>query len=141
MSPIDLLIAVFDCLVDSSELYHNKLFKEENMKISKLLDKISSDDHGNRKLQQWFQPHIVGAGCTMISMEMNTFTKSISVVGTSMITTTFIDSWTFDSSANHSTPVLWQFLLTATQTELTKEKNKIKNPEKVCYFASISDSI
>ncbi len=141
MSPIDLLIAVFDCSVDSSELYHNELFKEENTKISKLLDKISSDDHGNRKLQQWFQPHIVGAGCTMILTEMNTFTKSISVVGMSVITTTFIDSWTFDSSANHPTPVLWQFLLTATQMELTKKKNRIKNPEKVCYFASISDSI
>ncbi|PBK62309.1 hypothetical protein ARMSODRAFT_1061495, partial [Armillaria solidipes] len=76
-------------------------------------------------------PHVVGAGCTMISTEMNTFTKSLSVVGTSAITTAFIDSWTFDSSINHPTPVLRQFLLTAAQTELAKEKNKIKNPEKI----------
>ncbi len=33
MSPIDLLIAVFDCSVDSSELYRNELFKEENTKF------------------------------------------------------------------------------------------------------------
>ena len=50
LSPVDLLIAVFDSLVDSNELYRNELFKEENMKIAKLLDTISHDDRGNWKL-------------------------------------------------------------------------------------------
>ena len=74
----------------------------------------------------------LGIFCDIINDEMNTVKGVEKLPGLAAITPEFIKSWSVPGCRELAPTLLTQILLSAAETRLAKEKNKIKSPVAVC---------
>lgn len=124
LSPFDLMVE----LLDDSNLkywaYRNELYKEENKKLSEILELIFSNAPGKEKLTEWMLPHALEVICGKVSDEMDVVQEAERLPGLDAITPEFIKAWRV-SGHQEKAPCLFEILSAAAET---KEKNKKKSP-------------
>jgi hypothetical protein len=107
--------------------YRNELYKEENKKLSKILELIFSNASGNEKLTEWMLPHALEVIRSKVSDEMDVVQEAEKLPGLDAITPEFIKAWRV-SGHQEKAPFLFEILLAAAETASAKEKNKKKSP-------------
>ena len=128
LSPFDLMVE----LLDDSNLkywaYRNELYKEENQKLSEILDLVFLNGPGKEKLMEWMLPHALEVVCSKVSDEMDVVQEVEKLPGLDAITPEFIKAWRV-SGHQEIAPFLFKILLAAAETASAKEKNKNQAPE------------
>ena len=123
LSPFDLMIE----LLDDSNLkyweYRNDLYKEENKKLSEILELVFSNASGKESLTKWMLPHALEVICGKVSDEMDVVQEAENLPGLDAITPEFIKAWRV-SGHQEKAPYLFEILLAAAETASAKEKNK-----------------
>ncbi|KAF8267780.1 hypothetical protein EI94DRAFT_1700716 [Lactarius quietus] len=110
LSPFDLVLEVLDESNAEYSGYCTSLYKENNTKLSRILDHIAVTDSGERKLRSFMGPRTLDIVCKTIEDEMDTIAKGESLPGLSTISPNFIKSW-----------MIAYVLRRAAQTSLAKE--------------------
>ena len=110
-------------------------YKEGNKKLYKILDAVLLSGPGKSKLRTWMQqPVTVNLFCDVIMQEMNNVQKAELLPGITAITHEFIKNTI--SPHQELAPSLLNVLSTMAWTTIAKEKNKIKEPDMVCFLVS-----
>jgi hypothetical protein len=119
LSPFDLMVE----LLDDSNLkhcaYRNELYKEENIKLSEILELIFSNASGKEKLTEWMLPHALEVICGKVSDEMDVVQKAKKLPGLEAITPEIIKAWRV-SGHQEKAPCLFEILLAAAETASAK---------------------
>lgn len=130
LSPFDLVLEVLDEYQPKYSSYQVEFYKENNQKLTLLLNKISSNTNGRRKICSWIESSGLDLVCEIVSKEMDEVQKAEKVSTLTSITPDFIKSWDISGRADMA-PCMTQILLSAAETRLAHEKNKIKTPDAV----------
>lgn len=135
LSPFDLVLEVLDEYKPQYKAYQVEFYKESNQKLSIILDRIAGNPTGRIKLSTWIKgPGGLGVVCEIISDEMDDVQKAENLSGgLTSITPEFIKSWSISGHSDLA-PTLTQILLSADETSLAHERNKIKTPDAVSVF-------
>jgi hypothetical protein len=134
LSPVDLLIDVLDSSNGKHQSYRDELYKTDALKLHVLLDHITGDPKGKRKMDEWMRPYAVDLTCEIVDSEMEVTKRELSM-GVSDVTPEFMASWSLNGNrALELTPVLSRVLSSAAQSSRAAERNKLKSPTTVGPF-------
>jgi len=121
LSPFDLVVELLDDSNSKHWAYRNELYKEENKKLSEILELVFSNGPGKEKLMEWMLPHALEVICRKVSDEMDVVQEVEKLPGLDAITPEFIKAWCI-SGHQEKAPFLFEILLAAAETASAKEK-------------------
>ena len=133
LSPFDLFLEILDETQHEYIHYRSLLYKDENTKLFKIFDMVTSHPLGRPKFQEWLGRDAAFETVTdMVQEEMDRVRKADQLNSLTDITPSFIESSTvLDPSRRKLTPCLLRVLTAAAQTPLSRERNERKDPKMV----------
>ncbi|KAJ7187450.1 hypothetical protein GGX14DRAFT_383550 [Mycena pura] len=129
ISPLDVLVQALDPDASEDVRYRGNLYREDDNRLSLLLDIIMKDDYGKRKLFECLRPHLENFACEVVAEQMERRRKASYLPGIQAVTPEFIEAWSLEEDTDH-TPFLTRILETAAQTDRAAAHNKLKKPHK-----------
>ncbi|KAJ7451396.1 hypothetical protein FB451DRAFT_1051517 [Mycena latifolia] len=131
ISPVEVLIQALDVEGSENSRYREKLYRDDDVRLTRLLETIMADDKGKRKLLECMRPQLLDFACNMVAEQMDQRRKASILPGINSVTPEFIEAWNLDEEED-LTPFLTRILETAAQTKYAEAHNKIKRPQKMC---------
>ena len=131
LSPFDLVLEVLDKSQPKYSSYQVEFYKENNQKLSMILDKITSSARGKIKFSSWLKSESgLKLVCEIIGGKMDEVQKVEKLSTLASVTPEFIKDWSI-SGCPELAPCMTEILLAAAETSLAHEKNKKKMPDAV----------